>query len=325
MRSLRSQQDPECGIVTTGLPGQIEGLNLDPSAPTLPVQRTGRESISRFLRSETGNGWLTISPPLLYAMLLLIGLIRLRVISPLRKMMGALQQSDTLEEALNVTLDESARNEVGELASWLNQRSRLLAEIAQQAQAVNTQLVLEVGERKSAVQNLAATRDRAEMTLKCIADGVITTDQHGKVDYMNPVAETLTGRSNQEVKGWAISRILMLLNENGTPYDEDIVSKVLAGGQRLRLADMSLKDATGSRVKVALTVAPVRGHASSILGTVVAINDPTAARRAMARPSPVPPNFRVVDASTWLKGLKSRSSLSSGIPIPESRTPNFSR
>ncbi|MBV6649119.1 MAG: ABC transporter permease [Hoeflea sp.] len=73
MRSLRSQQDPGCGIVTTGIPGQIEELNLDPSAPSLPVQRTGRKSISRFLRSETGKGWLTISPPLLYAMLLLIG------------------------------------------------------------------------------------------------------------------------------------------------------------------------------------------------------------------------------------------------------------
>ena len=40
----------------------------------------------------------------------------------------------------------------------------------------------------------------------------------------------------------------------------------------------------------------------------------------IAKPSPVPPYCRVVEASTWLKDLKSRSSLSAGMPMPVSRT-----
>ena len=40
----------------------------------------------------------------------------------------------------------------------------------------------------------------------------------------------------------------------------------------------------------------------------------------MARPSPVPPKRRVVEASTWLNDVKSRSIRSGGIPIPVSRT-----
>ncbi len=207
------------------------------------------------------------------AMVLLIGLIRLRVLNPMRRMVSTLQQSDSMDDALNVSLDESDRGEVGELAAWLNHRSRLLADIAQQAQAVNTQLVLEVGERKSAVENLAATRERAEMTLKCIADGVITTDRNGEIDYLNPVAETLVGRSNQEVRGWSVARVLKLAHASGAAYEEDIVDRALVGGQRLRLADMVLQDAAGGRQNVALTIAPVRGRGSEILGAVVAIHE----------------------------------------------------
>ncbi len=48
-------------------------------------------------------------------------------------------------------------------------------------------------------------------------------------------------------------------------------------------------------------------------------------RLEMARPSPVPPKRRVVDASTWLKEVKSRSIRSGGIPIPVSRTQSSSR
>ena len=45
----------------------------------------------------------------------------------------------------------------------------------------------------------------------------------------------------------------------------------------------------------------------------------------MARPRPVPQKRRVVDASTWLKDLNSRSIRSAGMPMPVSRTANVSR
>jgi len=62
------------GAGTAGTSGHGEELHLDPSAPTLSVERDrGQSPVLRFLGSETGKGWLTISPPLLYAMLLLIG------------------------------------------------------------------------------------------------------------------------------------------------------------------------------------------------------------------------------------------------------------
>lgn len=66
--------NPHVGTAPAGKSGQGKELHLDPSSSTLSVKRsTGQTPLSRLLRSDTGKGWLTISPPLLYAMLLLIG------------------------------------------------------------------------------------------------------------------------------------------------------------------------------------------------------------------------------------------------------------
>ena len=48
-------------------------------------------------------------------------------------------------------------------------------------------------------------------------------------------------------------------------------------------------------------------------------------RFEIARPRPVPPKRRVVDASTWLNEVKSRSIRSGGIPMPVSRTASSTR
>jgi hypothetical protein len=48
-------------------------------------------------------------------------------------------------------------------------------------------------------------------------------------------------------------------------------------------------------------------------------------RWLMARPSPVPPKRRVVDASTWENDLNSRSMPSGGMPMPVSLTAKLSR
>ena len=47
-------------------------------------------------------------------------------------------------------------------------------------------------------------------------------------------------------------------------------------------------------------------------------------RRQIASPSPVPPNFRVVELSAWLNGWKSRARASGVMPTPLSRTATWS-
>ncbi len=58
-----------------------------------------------------------------------------------------------------------------------------------------------------------AEKERAQVTLQSIGDAVITTDREGRIDYMNPVAEQLSGWGKDEARGENLGTVLRLLDE----------------------------------------------------------------------------------------------------------------
>ena len=74
--------------------------------------------------------------------------------------------------------------------------------------------VSDITERKRAEQAIFAEKDRAHVTLQSIGDAVITTDAGGRIDYLNPVAERLTGWTLDEARGRAIGEVLQLIDES---------------------------------------------------------------------------------------------------------------
>ena len=60
-------------------------------------------------------------------------------------------------------------------------------------------------------QSLVEHKFRLETALNSIADGIITTDPHGQVDYMNPAAVHLTGHRQGEAIGQHLSHIFKLV------------------------------------------------------------------------------------------------------------------
>jgi len=57
-------------------------------------------------------------------------------------------------------------------------------------------------------------KEHAEVTLHAIGDAVITTDSHGRIEYLNPVAEHLTGWRLHDALGKDISQVYNLRHEN---------------------------------------------------------------------------------------------------------------
>src|SRR5580700_5364172 len=77
-------------------------------------------------------------------------------------------------------------------------------------------------ERKT--EELQQQREWFEVTLASIGDAVITTDIRGKITYLNPVAESMTGWTSAQATGEPLVRVLRIENEEtrqavGNPID----------------------------------------------------------------------------------------------------------
>ncbi len=127
---------------------------------------------------------------------------------------------------------------------------------------------------------LELERERAEVTLASIGDGVIRTDKEGRIDYLNPVAENLTGWKLAEALGQPALRILQLVDERGRPIGFDPIATCLSEGRTIELPiSATLVRRDGVEFAVQDSVAPILDSTSEICGTVLVIKDVTRIRR----------------------------------------------
>ena len=67
-------------------------------------------------------------------------------------------------------------------------------------------------ERKTMEEALFVEKERAQVTLNCIGDGVVCTDIAGNITFFNLVAEAMTGWSQQEAFGRPMSDVFKILD-----------------------------------------------------------------------------------------------------------------
>src|ERR1700678_1038546 len=67
-------------------------------------------------------------------------------------------------------------------------------------------------ERKTMEEALFVEKERAQVTLNCIGDGVVCTDIAGSVTFLNIVAESMTGWTHQEACGRPMSDIFKIID-----------------------------------------------------------------------------------------------------------------
>jgi diguanylate cyclase (GGDEF)-like protein/PAS domain S-box-containing protein len=140
--------------------------------------------------------------------------------------------------------------------------------------------VTDITERKRAEQQFYDEKERAEVTLQSIADAVITTDRSGTVDYVNPIAEKLTGWAAAEARGRNVTEIVKLVTEGGHDPIEDPVRSALASGEPLHLADQTaLVSRRGLEIPIQATVAPIRDRTGNMAGAVIVFSDVSRERR----------------------------------------------
>ncbi|HLA75765.1 MAG TPA: EAL domain-containing protein [Gammaproteobacteria bacterium] len=127
-------------------------------------------------------------------------------------------------------------------------------------------------------------KERAQVTLQSIGDAVITTDANGAIEYLNPVAEELTGWSNAEAQGLPLPQVFDIINEGTGEAQENPVDKVLAKGCIVPLANhTALRRRDGTSIPIEDSAAPIRDRAGYITGVVLVFHDVSSAREFKQR------------------------------------------
>jgi PAS domain S-box-containing protein len=135
---------------------------------------------------------------------------------------------------------------------------------------------------RSARAESAARADRESLrtTLRSIGDAVIATDAAGRVRFMNPVAERLTGWPLAEGQGRPLGEVFRIVNELTRAAVESPVDKVLREGKVVGLANHTVLIARdGGEVPIEDSGAPIRDGRGRTSGVVLVFHDVTEQRK----------------------------------------------
>mgnify|MGYP001818682072 CR=1 FL=1 len=134
--------------------------------------------------------------------------------------------------------------------------------------------ITDITDRKRAETRVFEEKERAQVTLQSIGDGVITTDADGNVDYINPVAQDLTGWDMRSARGTPVVELMMIVNEHTRATCENPVVRCLKEGRVITLPDNSvLITKNGDEVPIQDSAAPIRDRIGNIIGSVMVFHD----------------------------------------------------
>lgn len=244
-----------------------EGVNFDFYAPVFydPL-KTGKPITIGYVRLKLSSlpqkkeinraalmGALILAAMTALSIIVLNALMGKFVVNPIMRLHKAV--SSHKEGELPEPIHIRCNDEIGELSLEFNKMSAALRERE---------------------DKLLDERERFSVTLKSIGDGVITTNNDGRVTFMNEAAERLTGWTGSEAAGRPVQDVFNIINEKTRFRCENPVEKVLASGQVVGLANhtaLICKDATEKII--ADSGAPIRNHDGDILGVVLVFSDIT--------------------------------------------------
>ena len=132
---------------------------------------------------------------------------------------------------------------------------------------------------KQMQKSLELEKERAQVTLAALTDGVITTDLDGRADRINPAAERLTGWNQAELQGRPITDLFRIVEEITEAPIANPVSRCLQEDQvQESAAHAVLIGRAGQRFSIEYAVAPIHLAGNRLDGAVLVLHDVTESR-----------------------------------------------
>jgi diguanylate cyclase (GGDEF)-like protein/PAS domain S-box-containing protein len=122
---------------------------------------------------------------------------------------------------------------------------------------------------------LRESEARLHATLRSIGDGVIAADREGRVVFLNPVAETLTGWPQSEALGAKLARVFHAFSAAGEPAENTIMRLMREESPSGLLVHAWLLSRAGSRTPIEHTTSPIIDERGAPAGVVVAFRNVT--------------------------------------------------
>jgi PAS domain S-box-containing protein len=195
-----------------------------------------------------------------------------------------------LDEFLNIVIGRRAEHAAADIE--INQYARiglvLLVALAAAVLILETRRVfhkltsaynLQIQEIKLRGEQSYAREQWLNTTIRSIGDAVIACDTDGNVDFMNLVAEQLTGWTEAEAKRKSLHEIFPIFNEDTRVAVENPVDKVRRLGTVVGLANHTFLVAKdGTEICIDDSGAPIRDSTGKMIGIVLVFRDITERR-----------------------------------------------
>ncbi len=165
--------------------------------------------------------------------------------------------------------DQDRADEFGFLATFIN---RSLDFLALQAR----ELVDALAKVRKSEMELFHEKERAVVTLHSIGDAVITTDTEGNVEYLNPVAERMTGLTLAEAHGRSVQDVIRIVGEGtGEPVGNPLAQCLKDMNATVLDQNILLVRSDGHVLAISACASPIRGRDGAAIGAVMIFQDIT--------------------------------------------------
>jgi len=135
-------------------------------------------------------------------------------------------------------------------------------------------ILIDQENRKLSLQNIQEEQQRLKSTIYSINEAVITTDNEGRVQRMNPHAEILTGWNEQDARGESLLKIFTIKNNSLNGSNKNLIEQLLGDQHSEGISDHSiLVNKDGRSIPVIKNVAPIRNDRGKMIGAVLIFRD----------------------------------------------------
>ncbi|HET9528993.1 MAG TPA: PAS domain S-box protein, partial [Blastocatellia bacterium] len=207
------------------------------------------------------------------------------IISDVRKSKSRLLSEEMIAQRIRSCVSVSipgADGPLGLVTAYHNRKRRFTKADVSYLQTL-AHVLAEAYERKRAEDALREQREWLRVTISSIGDAVIATDTEGRITFINPVAESLTGWRRQDADGRPLSEVFNIINEETRQLVESPAARVMREGMVVGLANHTvLIGRDGVERPIDDSGAPIKDQHGNTIGVVLVFHDVTERRQSEA-------------------------------------------